>query len=60
MPRTLTVETHWTDRTRAHHPPKSKIRLKGAWLRQAGFVPGARVLVHVQANKLTISPAPHN
>lgn len=34
--------------------PFSKIRLKGAWLQKAGFEPGDKVKVAIEAKRLTI------
>ena len=35
-------------------PRKSRIRLKGAWLQEAGFLPGDRVSVHVENRRLVV------
>ena len=53
--RTLTVETYWTADTRRHHSQKSLLRLKGRWLREAGFTPNTTAAVTVRPHCLTIT-----
>ena len=53
MPRLIKVEEHWyNDGVRDH--VYSRIRLKGRWLRDAGFEPGTRVKVKVETGQLVI------
>jgi len=53
MTRTLSIEERGTEQRIARRTPQ--IRLKGQWLRAAGFHPGAKVTVtQVQAGVLEI------
>jgi hypothetical protein len=53
--RDLTVETYWTADTRRHHAPKTMLRLKGHWLKEAGFDANTAATVTVRPHCLTIT-----
>jgi hypothetical protein len=53
--RKLTVETYWTAETRRHHAPKTMLRLKGHWLKEAGFHAHNPATITVRPRCLTIT-----
>jgi len=53
--RELTVETYWTADSRHWHAPKTMIRLKGHWLKEAGFQAHTPATVTVRHQCLTIT-----
>ena len=55
MIRRVKVEEHDAVRRSRYCPrTKSRIRLKGAWLHEAGFLPGQYVRVIIQEGKLIL------
>lgn len=54
MTRSLAIEESGTNYRRER---ASLIRLRGRWLRAAGFTPGQRVSVQVEQGRLVIVPA---
>jgi toxic protein SymE len=65
-PRHLTVSSASVDSSAGQHPPRLLppmpfLRLRGRWLKQAGFDIGARVRVSIEAGRLVLEveqPAP--
>jgi len=57
--RTLQVEMYWTAETRRHHSEKSMLRLKGHWLKEAGFDAHTAATVTVRPRCLTITTGEH-
>ncbi len=58
MKRTLTVSALLRDTIRPYSPPRRipHLRLTGDWLAAAGFHSGSRIIVHVHAGQLIITP----
>ena len=58
--RLLTIGYSFYIYERSHHrprPPVPYLRLRGHWLRQAGFAVGQRVHVDVIDGRITITPS---